>query len=197
MTKPATLRVIEWNQARYDQVFDYNLACQLLLEETAELFETKSDIGKMDAIGDIVFVAIGVLWKLGLTNDEIYNVLYLADLRGIDLEQSYSISIEVQAYLIDEFDHDIEASWPGLLLALNSIFITAIGALSGMGMQDMFYEILHAICDSNDTKIVEGKTPAHEKANKVKGLGFVPPDEKLFELYTISMKKRKLVNGQK
>ena len=65
-----TDRVILWNSQRYDQVYDYGLASRLLLEETQELFDAHSVVDKLDAIGDIVFVAIGVLWKLGLSDEQ-------------------------------------------------------------------------------------------------------------------------------
>lgn len=69
-------------------------------------------------------------------------------------------------------------------LALMSIFVTALGALKGMGMQMAFYDVLYAICDSNDTKEVKGRVSATVKANISKGDNFVPPTKKLAEIYS-------------
>ncbi len=74
-----------------------------------------------------------------------------------------------------------------LQLATLSTFITALSAIRGAGMQRHFYDVCLAICDSNDTKEVKGKTLAHIKANINKGLGFVPPTlalQKIRDLYT-------------
>lgn len=193
MSLPTTQRVINWNAQRYDQVYDYNLACRLLLEETEELFQATSVVEKMDAIGDICFVAIGVFWKLGFTNQQIYDMLYVHDLRSVTMEEAHNCTIWLQSVAFDIIgEKEEEGVYPGFTLALFSLFIVALGALRGLGLQNLFYEILHAICDSNDTKAVQGKVASNVKANTTKGLGYVPPTAKLFELYNMEMKKRSL-----
>lgn len=187
MTQPITKRVIDWNALRYDQKFDYELATSLLLEETAELFEASTAVDKLDAVGDIVFVAIGVLWKLGFTEEQIYDIFYVHDISAMSPAEALHWMMNVQAISMDIIDHQVDAAWPGLVHALYCVFIVALGALRGMKVQNIFYDVVHAICDSNDTKEVKGKTPAHVKANIVKGANYKAPTEALFNLYSISL----------
>lgn len=194
MDKPVTERIINWNAKRYEQQFDYVLACRLLLEETEELFAAKSDVERLDAIGDIVFVAVGVFWKLGFSNDKIYDILYVHDLTQTSLSEAHHWSMCIQAAAFDLVDHEIEGVWPGLTLALHSLFVTALGAAHGLGCSAIFYDIIHAICDSNDTKVVKGKTPSHIKANIDKGENFVPPTGKLLELYSLNQQHKRKLN---
>lgn len=182
-------RVIDWNSKRYDQVYNSELAVNLLLEETAELFATNDKVEKLDAVGDIVFVAIGVLWKLGFTANQISNAVHgQAYEQELNIEQAsfvdlfnYSKALEYDALEAEEIQ-DVKGAYMGLNLALYSIFTVALGALQGMALQHEFFNIVHAICDSNDTKEVKGKTDASVKANIVKGAGFVPPTKALEEI---------------
>ncbi len=188
-----TERVIVWNKARYDQEYDPVLAMNLLLEETQELFTAQTDIDKLDAVGDITFVAIGVFWKLGLSHEEIKAIFHNMDLSTISAEQAYCYSLEVMDYLADRVD-DIEGSYEGCTLALHCTFTCALMALRGLNMQHRFYDIVHIICDSNQTKEVKGKTPSNVKANIDKGTGYVPPTAALKDLYNIERSKQKESN---
>lgn len=192
MTEPITERVINWNKARYDQVFDYDLAMRLLLEETQELYSAETVVDKLDAIGDIVFVAIGVLWKLGFSRQMIYDIFYVHDMTKMTMAEAHLWSMNVQSISMDIIDHDVPAAWPGLVLALYSVFNTCIGASIGLNTQNIFYDVVHAICDSNDTKDVKRVEPG-VKANVVKGHEYVPPTEALFILYVQSMKNKGLM----
>ena len=60
-------RIIHWNHQRYNQDFDHSLTFKLLDEELAEFNDAETDVDKLDALVDIVYVAIGAMWKLGLT----------------------------------------------------------------------------------------------------------------------------------
>ena len=187
MSDPITKRVIDWNAARYDQEYDYELATNLLLEETQELFDAKTAVDKLDAIGDITFVAIGVLWKLGFSERQIYDIFYVHDLTKISPAEAQHWLMNVQSIAMDLINHEQPGSWPGLVHALYSVFNTALSALRGMKCQNIFYDVVHTICDSNDTKEIKGKTPANVKANIDKGTSYKPPTDALFTLYSISI----------
>jgi len=185
---PVSQRVINWNAARYEQEYSYQLSVKLLLEEMEELYEAVTVVDKLDAIGDICFVAIGVLWKLGFTREQIFDIMYVRDLRKVTMLEAHDWQIELQSYSFDIINHHLEGAWPGFNLAVYSLFITALGALRGLGMQHYFYAILYAICDSNDTKEIKGKVAANIKANVNKGDGYVGPEAKLMELYANHVK---------
>lgn len=191
MSEPITKRAIDWNKARYKQEFDYDLAVKLLLEETEELYKANSIIEKLDAIGDITFVAIGVLWKLGFSDQQIYDIFYSANMTKMTLEDAHHWMMNVQILSMDIIDHEVKAAWPGVVLTLYSVFNTCIGAIHGLGLQNIYYDVVHAICDSNDTKIITPNTPAHIKANINKGSNFIPPEAKLLELYKASLDAQK------
>lgn len=179
-------RCIAWNEARYDRVYDYPLAGRLLIEETMELFAAEDPVEKLDAIADIVFVSIGVLWKLGVSPEHIEDIFgvhnnYLAG--GIELDKVNVVCDNIQSFLFDVISEDMPAAYPGIALTVYSSFVVALGALNGMGMLSSFYDVVMAVCDSNDTKEVKGKTPANVKVNVVKGYGFVPPTARLEEIY--------------
>jgi hypothetical protein len=177
-----TDRVILWNKQRYEQEYNYDLAAQLLLEETSELFEAKSDIDKLDAIGDIFFVAIGVFWKLGLPNEVIQRIFHDLDLTKATIEETNDLCNNIEYAIMEEVS-DVIGAYPGIKLACYSAFICALGTLRGMNMQHTIYDIVHAICDSNHTKEIKGKTPSHIKANINKGKGYKPPTEALMNIY--------------
>lgn len=181
-------RVINWNAARYDQVFNYELAVKLLLEETDELNKAFTVVEQLDAIGDISFVAIGVLWKLGVPTDIIKQIFYGTDMTTLDLLQAHDMVVFWQHELMDSVDHRADGAWPGLVLTLHSAFLTCLGKLIGINMQDYYYDIVEAICDSNDTKEIKGKVDPSVKANINKGASFVPPTARLTKIMEASWK---------
>jgi len=175
-------KCIDWNAARYEQVFNYELASKLLLEETDELFEASSVNEMLDAIGDITFVTIGVMWKLGLHRDYIKEVFYANPIHTMNAITLQNLCCKVLYESLDQVDLVAEGAYPGLSLALHCTLITAVGALRGLGMQASFYDIVDAICESNNTKEIKGKVDPSVKANVVKGAGFIPPTAKLNEI---------------
>jgi len=74
-------RVIEWNAARYEQEYDDILTNSLLESEILELDQADRDgacgniVDQVDALGDIIYVAIGAMWKLGLDEAQIYSCI--------------------------------------------------------------------------------------------------------------------------
>lgn len=70
-------RITYWNSQRYKQVFDHKLTFRLLDEEVDELYRASTDIDKLDALVDIVYVAIGAMWKLGLSPEQITQAIHV------------------------------------------------------------------------------------------------------------------------
>jgi len=178
---------IKWNAARYECKYDRSLAVNLLLEETTELFEASKLVDKLDAIGDITFVAIGVFWKLGITEEIIKGLFERLD--QISAEQAFYFTLEIRNLYYESTkhidDYKMADLFAGFDLACYSLFITAIGTLRGLGMQEHFYSICKAICDSNNTKIIRGKVEAHIKANIDKGENFIPPTKQLKHIIAV------------
>ncbi len=171
-------RVVEWNEARFKQEFNYELELSMLTEEILELYEAKTTIERFDAIGDIIFVAIGTMWKLGIPNNVITRIFYSEDLSTLDILHLVGWSNECKSQAIDNLDHSIEAAYSGFDLAITSSLLIAVASLRGLGFQEYLYDIVEAICDSNDTKVVK-KTASDTKANIDKGQTFVPPTDRL------------------
>lgn len=178
-------KCIAWNAARYDRVYDYKLAASLLTEETLELFSATSAVEKLDAIGDIVFVAIGVFWKLGLSERDIEDILCVDNryLANMDMREIYLGCDTIQSFVFDNIDETIDGSYPGAAMATYCLLLIALGALNGLGMQRYFYDVVDAICESNNTKELKGKVDPSIKANISKGTGFVPPTARLEALH--------------
>lgn len=177
-------RTILWNQQRYGQVFDPDLAFSLLLEETEELFQATDPVERLDAIGDIIFVAIGALWKVGIEPSSIESIFNAEHMETMDMQQAYTWTQYIALGLCESYPQ--LGSQPGAAqvvdLSLYCAFVVALGTLRAMGMQDKFYSLVHIICDSNHTKTIV-KTDPTTKANIDKGAEFVPPTEALTKLY--------------
>lgn len=70
-------RIINWNKARYSQEYNQDLQIKLLTEEVNELVLSITDVDRLDALVDIVYIAIGAMWKMGLTNEQIYAAIHI------------------------------------------------------------------------------------------------------------------------
>lgn len=64
-------RICNWNSARYDQQYAHALTIALLQEELDELAGATDAVDKLDALIDLTYVAIGAMWKLGLSPTQI------------------------------------------------------------------------------------------------------------------------------
>lgn len=70
-------RIIEWNSVRYEQVFHKGLTVNLIDEELNELAVAETnEVEQLDALIDIVYVAIGAMWKRGLDADQINRAIH-------------------------------------------------------------------------------------------------------------------------
>ena len=70
-------RVCEWNAARYEQENNRALTYRLLEEELFELKLAQTDVDDLDALIDLIYIAIGGMWKMGLNADEINAALHI------------------------------------------------------------------------------------------------------------------------
>jgi len=178
MSRLFTDRIIDWNAVRREPIFDYELCEKMLTEEVDELIAAKDHIEVMDAVGDIVFVAVGELWKLGMPLNVINSIFYEEDLRTIP----YSDIISHAPYLVLGGYNTLKSIGQArpLELCLNSVLLTAIPFLRHIGMDHGFYDVVHAICDSNDTKDII-RVGSNVKSSK--GPNFKPPTERLKVIY--------------
>lgn len=173
-----TEHVINWNKARYEQVFNFELSRNLLLEEISELFEAKTTVEKVDAVGDIIFVSIGILWKLGFSNEHLYAIFYDANWAELSAEDAFRWLCTIHALGAEVIQDNLEGQWPMFEFAVYAMLIIALGQLRGLGLQNGFYDIVHAICNSNNTKEIVKTDPAI-KANINKGSNYIPPTKEL------------------
>lgn len=161
---------VKWNAARYDRISCEELSIALLTEEINELYEAGNLVEMADACGDITFVCIGALWKLGFSNAEISLVLdnklfplVIADLAGV--RGNFGDKVNELSYLI--------------YLALHS-YVNSYA--EQYGLIPLLPSICEAICVSNNTKSIEGKTDPSVNANKTKGPSYVPPTATLIRI---------------
>ena len=171
-------RVAAWNAARYDREFNTELTCNLLREEHQEFFDAATPADKLDALCDIVYVAMGGIWKMGLVedNDDTLSAKAAAHL----LLQTHTFDpIMLISATIDTIQYDPDVS-QSCMLALVIEF--AMVQMYGMGLKhEQAVQALNIVCDANDTKSV-AKVASDVKANIDKGPNFVPPEVKLAEL---------------
>ena len=53
-----------WNYVRRNRNFDKKLEYNMIVEEIQEFYEAETDVDMADALADIIFVAVGSLYKL-------------------------------------------------------------------------------------------------------------------------------------
>lgn len=166
---------IKWSAARYEQEYDHNLTIALINEEVNEFAEALvngSIIGQMDGAADIFFVAIGALWKTGLSEDEIREVLDDVEWRYVPPPMSISIWLATIAA------EDLN----GIRFVLTVAALSAFKALEQIGFSsDYAVYIISAICRSNNTKAIV-KTNSNVKANIAKGDDYVSPEAELNQI---------------
>jgi len=154
--------ICNWNGARYEQEFNRELTIALLEEEVSETElarKTNNPVEIIDGLGDIFYVAIGAIWKMGKSTDEIFSLLN---------SLSPHNSIHIRSAL-DQFKAD------STVMSLGVVAISAFNELTyAVKSPTVAVEVINAICISNDTKEVV-KTGSNVKANVVKGDGYKSP----------------------
>lgn len=175
----ASRRVANWNAARYDRVYDRDLAMRLLHEELDEFFEGSTEVERLDGLLDTMYVAFGVLWKLNLEDkqmDECYQ-------RALSFVDALPNNMLVYAAYAKACVHSIGYGAPAGNMAFNIIVLCMAEAMDSLFMTyDEVIRGLHIVCDSNDSKSIK-KVAANVKANDGdKGDLFAPPEPRLQEL---------------
>jgi len=66
-------RVINWNRERYDQEYTHTLQTALLKDTVSKFTYADSRVERVKELSDIIYLAIGALWKLGLGESQIRN----------------------------------------------------------------------------------------------------------------------------
>lgn len=174
-------RVILWNMERYSRQYDHSLAEKLLIEELHELYTAEDWVDILDGIGDVTFVAIGVMWKLGIETSDIAD-LFERMQPGKTLIEYNQASDNYIDFISEKYKFNVMRLLQLKMLS-QAMFITGYTMLNRVGMLDKFLDVLEIICNSNDTKVVpKQKVAANVKANTNKGESFVPPTEALIKL---------------
>lgn len=172
-------RVAHWNSMRYDQEYNHDLAVNLLFEELIEFYDSaESEVGQLDALCDIIYVAMGVVWKCDPPD---FNIEVDA---GINVSSALlTIGVFAPIFHVSSvfaaYQHDSETP---ICPAMWAIVSLCIAQMRAMGLnEEQCIAALSIVCDSNDTKKIE-KVSADIKANKDKGEYFVSPEPRLAKL---------------
>lgn len=176
-------RVSKWNSLRYERVNNCELSCNLLAEEQEEYFDANGNrVEELDAMCDVIFVALGVTWKLNLSQKEMDENLNKVIPTTITLVSSDTLLPPIcmlTAY--------IKAARVGYLSQKSLAAIAYLLAMSQLSYDgytdDQIYRALIVVCDSNDSKSVQ-KTESDVKANKSKGNYYIPPTVGLTKIVT-------------
>lgn len=169
-------RVAHWNAQRYEQEYNNQLTFDLLLEEYEEWMEAVEEVDRVDAICDMLYVAVGGLWKAGISSAEAA--------RGVknltDTTEGLEDFTDIVAMLY-RLKHN-----PNKGRQIFYLFLVIVESLRQLHRMDFtardMLDALLIVCDANDTKKVV-KTSSDVKANaNDKGEGFQPPEERLLKL---------------
>ena len=174
-------RVTNWNSKRYDRKYDHNLSVNLLTEELQEYFDATTLVDQLDALCDMTYVAIGILWKIDADNNTLdFNAEESHNQVARLLTTNTLDPIYLVASVLARYEHDDD--YP-TALAAQMIVTLCMTQMSAMGLnQEESFMALVVVCDSNDSKSIK-KTASHIKANDGdKGPYFVAPEPKLLAI---------------
>ena len=169
-------RVSTWNRLRYNRVYNQELFLVMMREEYQEFLDAPNDVEKLDALCDMIFVAIGVIWKLDVHEADIALAFDQANNSVLDMVDSWELyPVYTIAMFLDVLEHSNK--YPPLQTAMNIIMACTVQKLS-MGLNiEAAQEAIEAVCESNETKNV-ARVAADDKGN-FKGDFYVPPTEAL------------------
>ena len=68
-------RIIAWNEARFTQEVKQDMTVRLILEEFAEYSGAKAPIDRIDACADMIYLAVGAMWREGMDADQITRIV--------------------------------------------------------------------------------------------------------------------------
>lgn len=185
--------VSAWNAARYDQELNLDLAVNLLREEYEEYFDGTVAVDKVDALGDISYVALGVCWKSDISEAMLIEKLDYWQSRvlsSLDLYAGLEPVYLIPAF-IDAFKHDMEFGIADSMAAILNICYFQAAYSYCMTAQD-WQAVLTAICNSNDSKSVH-KVSSDVKANAGnKGPNYVSPTAALVSILNTCLARKGL-----
>lgn len=176
-------KCIAWNKERYPRTLDITLSLELLFEELEELETARDAVEELDACGDITFVAIGILWKLGVGEKDLNNFFYGAQLDILNQREIYHHMTYILNFVI-QYEHANNFQEMALVsTTLHLVFVSVFNKLRLLGQEKNFYNIVDIICESNNTKSVSKElTDPGVKANISKGIHYVGPEDELKKL---------------
>ena len=174
-------RAAQWNSRRYEREFDLGLLCNLIHEEYQEYFTAKTEVDKLDALCDMVFVAYGGIWKSKSRNEVVAESFACAH-RCCVLHADCMLYPPVYFVpsVLDAMRSGCLDYVQGLTLIIQYVCMEA----STMGVTyDLFEKAMLVVCDSNDTKsVAKDKVAKDVKANIDKGSYFIAPEPRLQEV---------------
>lgn len=180
--------VCAWNAARYEQEFNLELANKLLTEEYRDEWlpafrklhtqerTLANEVECLDALVDITYVAMGVIWKAGCD----WDTVSLTQHRVLDA-QANAMCVWPQLSpgffiggLIDSFNFDLELGiCDTMAMIINACTAEAMYTL-GL-TEEQFIEAMKVVCNSNNSKSVK-RVASDVKANAGdKGPFYVSP----------------------
>ena len=174
-------RVANWNSKRYDRQYDHDLSVNLLKEEHQEYFDANTLVDQLDALCDMTYVALGILWKIDSDNETLdYNADESHKQVARLLATNTFSPINLIASVLTQYEHDKD--YP-TALAAQMVITLCMTQMSAMGLDSVESVMaLVVVCDSNDSKSIK-KTATHIKANDGdKGVYFIAPEPRLLEI---------------
>lgn len=175
------LQVIDWNSKRYDRVYDTVLLCELLQEELDEYWESSDIVKQADALCDIMYVALGGIWKLESDIEDIEVVFELTAEHTAGAVNYLGIPPAcLITSMIDAISKKTDAND---LWKLQTIIQCCLYQFQSLGHDfQTAVDCLKAVADSNDTKSIK-KTDSNKKANDGdKGNYYVSPVAQLSKI---------------
>lgn len=174
-------RVALWNNRRYKQEFDLALTMQLLREEHKEWLKAKSPVNKLDALCDVIFIAMGAIWKANINlgvlhgNENQVHMVLESQIKCNELWPAYYIGTYMD---VMEYDKDYS-----LAMSLQLIIGSAMAEMTGFGLSHKeCMEALTIVCDSNDSKSLQSIKKGEKYSKEGKGPYFKSPESKLQQL---------------
>ena len=153
--------VSRWNEARYEREYNAELACSLLNEELDEYNDATDMTGLLDALGDTIYVALGVIWKLNVGAKEFKLALIEA---SEVVDHLGKIAIVEPIAFARAFVQTI-ASGKEEAVCCHAIVYSCLRQMISLGLTtEESVGVVRAICKSNDTKSVK-KVSSDIKAN--------------------------------
>lgn len=170
-TKSILESICTWNAVRYNQEHNEKLTIDLLYEElneTLEAMQALNQIETCDGFGDVFFVAIGALWKMGISDKEMGEYIDSVD-SSLPLVPPTPVAVQWVSYDCNTY-------------TLAVVALAAVADLTDLlDSSDAAFDVIRAICESNNSKVVK-KTEAGVKANIDKGENYFAPTRQIAKI---------------